>query len=190
MFCKKCGKEIDDKAASCIHCGASVENKPVKKPIFKKWWFWVIIAVVVLVIIGSSGGSESGETPSGGADSTQSEVDSPSKQEEKINYEKVDLKTMMDDLDANALKAEKTYQDKYVEVVGKIVNFDSDGAYISIQPVDANEWSFDSVQCNIENDAQRDFLLEKKTGDTVTIKGQIVSIGEVLGYSVEIAEVY
>lgn len=28
-FCKNCGKEIDDKAAICIHCGVSQENKPV-----------------------------------------------------------------------------------------------------------------------------------------------------------------
>ena len=27
MFCKNCGKEIDDKAAVCIHCGVAVERK-------------------------------------------------------------------------------------------------------------------------------------------------------------------
>lgn len=26
MFCKNCGKEIDDKAAICIHCGVSTEK--------------------------------------------------------------------------------------------------------------------------------------------------------------------
>lgn len=28
MFCKNCGKEIDDNAAICIHCGVSTSNSP------------------------------------------------------------------------------------------------------------------------------------------------------------------
>lgn len=37
MFCKNCGKEIDDKAAICIHCGvatgnSSIGNEPVDNP--------------------------------------------------------------------------------------------------------------------------------------------------------------
>lgn len=28
MFCKNCGKEIDDKAAVCIHCGVATHTKP------------------------------------------------------------------------------------------------------------------------------------------------------------------
>lgn len=31
MFCKNCGKEIDDKAAICIHCGVAVENAASSK---------------------------------------------------------------------------------------------------------------------------------------------------------------
>ncbi|MCM1438867.1 MAG: zinc-ribbon domain-containing protein [Roseburia sp.] len=27
MFCKNCGKEIDDKASICIYCGVATENK-------------------------------------------------------------------------------------------------------------------------------------------------------------------
>lgn len=28
-YCSKCGKEINDEAVICIHCGCSVENKPL-----------------------------------------------------------------------------------------------------------------------------------------------------------------
>ncbi|WP_291648053.1 zinc ribbon domain-containing protein [Clostridium sp.] len=28
MFCKNCGKEIDDKAAVCIHCGVATNATP------------------------------------------------------------------------------------------------------------------------------------------------------------------
>ena len=27
MFCSKCGKEINDEAVVCVHCGCPVENK-------------------------------------------------------------------------------------------------------------------------------------------------------------------
>ena len=27
MYCSKCGKEINDEAIMCIHCGCAVENK-------------------------------------------------------------------------------------------------------------------------------------------------------------------
>ena len=84
----------------------------------------------------------------------------------------------------------KTYQNKYVEVKGNIANFDSDGSYISIEPVNADPFDFISVMCYIKNDSQLDFLLEKSVGDTVTIKGKITSVGEVLGYSIKIEEVY
>lgn len=165
----------------------------VKKPIFKKWWFWVIIAVVIFGIIGgASGGSDEAGTSGTEDDKTQVSTtvkENQTEEKEEIKYEPVDLQTMLDDLKSNALKAEKTYQKKYVEVTGKIKSFDSDGSYISIEPVNAAEWSFDTVMCNIKNDDQLNFLLEKSVGDTVTLKGQIKSIGEVLGYTINIAEV-
>ena len=172
-----------------------------KKPLYDKWWFWVMIVLVIIIIAVSVGGgqragngsSNAGENPgssqsTGGATSgTGSSLTSEAGKEE-IVYEKTDIQTMIDALQDNALKAEKTYQDQYIEVTGKISNFDSDGKYISIDPVN-NEWNLISVMCYIKNDDQRSFLLEKSKGDTVTIKGQVTSIGEVLGYSINIAEI-
>lgn len=31
MYCKNCGKEIDDKASFCIHCGVAVEDNQFVK---------------------------------------------------------------------------------------------------------------------------------------------------------------
>lgn len=183
--CPKCGKEVDDKAILCVGCGTPLK---VKKPIFKKWWFWVIIVVVVVAIMGAAGESDTGNTSGGDTSNAQSQTSVVSKEE--ISYEVVDLRTMLDELDENALKAEREYQDKYIEVTGRIDNFDSDGDYISIEPTNADAWNFNNVMCYIEDDAQLEFLLEKSVGDTVTIRGQVTSIGEVLGYSIEIAEVY
>lgn len=179
MICKKCGKEIEDGAVACTNCGKILK----KKPLYKKWWFWVAV-VLIIIIVSTAGG---GEDASSNVDSS-SQISTSSKSEE-IVYEKIDLQTMLDELKSNALKAEKTYQKKYVEIEGNIANFDSDGDYISIEPVNADEWNFDTVMCKIKNDEQLNFLLEKNTGDTVRIQGQVISVGEVLGYTVNISQV-
>ena len=176
MNCKKCGQEVDKKAVVCPNCGCKI-----KKPIYKKWWLWVIV-VVVAIIIGTSGGSDE--------PTTVSNTDSASNTQEEITYEVVDLQTMFDELDGNAMKAESKYQKKNIEFECKIKSFDSDGNYISVEPVGADEWNFSSAMCYIKNDTQKNFLIEKNVGDTITIKGKVKSIGEVLGYSIDIAEVY
>ncbi len=173
MNCKKCGQEVDKKAVVCTQCGCKI-----KKPIYKKWWFWSILIIAAIAIISSSGNNNS--TPDNDA--------SPQGQEE-IAYESVDLQTMFDDLESNAMKAENNYKDKCVEFECKIKSFDSDGSYVSVEPVGADEWNFSSAMCYIKNDTQKEFLLQKNVGDTITIKGKIKSIGEVLGYSVDIKEV-
>lgn len=179
--CPKCGKENEDKAALCVDCGVRLK---IKKPLFKKWWFWVIV-VMSIIIVTSMNSSDTSDNS--GNTGTQSQSTEQSK--EQHTYEVVDLQTMLDELSNNAMKAEKTYQSKYVEVTGKICNFDSDGGYISIEPVNADEWNFDTVICYIKNQSQKEFLMEKSKGDTVVIKGKIKSIGELLGYSIDIDEI-
>ncbi len=159
----------------------------MKKPIYKKWWFWVIIIVVGLAIIGTALGDTEEATPTTNdtkaAEATSEVTTNISSDKE---YQKVDLQTMMDELDENAMKAESKYQNAYIEITGTIASFDSDGSYITIEPIGASEWNFKTIMCYIKKSEQKDFLLEKAVGDTVTIKGKIFSIGEVIGYSMNI----
>ena len=183
-FCTKCGAEItDSKALECGSCGAKV-----KKPLYKKWWFWVIIVLFLSIVGGVTVETESGETEVTQADgqSTTATQNSPSSQK---TYEVVDLQTMFDELDENALRAENKYQNKNVQFEGKIANFDSDGMYISIEPVGASEWNFTTILCYITGKEQREQLMNLSKGDVVTVKGRIISIGEVLGYSMNIHEI-
>jgi hypothetical protein len=167
-FCKKCGAEITNvKGKNCEGCGAKIG-----KPIFKKWWFWVIIIAVIAIIASTAGNGGSGNSGNS-----------------SVEYEKVELQQMFDDLNGNALKAENTYKNKYVEVRARIVSFDSNGSYISVEALNAGDFNLDFMTCYIKNDAQRNFLMEKSVGDIVTIKGKVTRVGEVLGYSLNIDEV-
>ena len=183
-FCTNCGAEIaDSKARECGSCGAKI-----KKPLYKKWWFWVIIVLFLSIVGGATVGTESGEievTQAEGQSTTATQNSSSSQK----TYEVVDLQTMFDELDENALRAENKYQNKNVQFKGKIANFDSDGMYISIEPVGASEWNFTTILCYITEKEQREQLMNLSKGDVVTVKGRIISIGEVLGYSMNVHEI-
>ena len=108
----------------------------------------------------------------------------------QIYYTKVSIKDMLTELDANALRAEEKYQDQYLEITGKITNFDSDGKYITIAPIDSPNWTWSTIHCSLTDSSQKTFLLEKNVGDVITIRCKVTSIGEVLGYSVRIIEIF
>ena len=106
----------------------------------------------------------------------------------QIHYEQVNLQDMLDELDTNALRAEEKYKGKYIEITGEIRNFDSDGKYISIAPCGEGILS-ERFMCYLTDSYHKAFLLEKNVGDVVTIKGKVSSIGEVIGYHVQIEEI-
>lgn len=178
MVCKKCQREIDNGAVICVHCGCKV-----KKPFYKKWWVWCIAAVILIALVSGTTGEQSSDNPSQPASEGTETAD------EIITYEAVDLSVMFEDLNSNAMKAEEKYQNKQIEFTAKIKSFDSDGKYVSVEPTNADEWNFNSATCYIKNDEQKSFLIEKNVGDVVTVKGKVKSIGEIMGYSIDIAEV-
>lgn len=58
MFCKNCGKEIDDKAAICIYCGVATDNMPKDEGrVLKKGVNGLAIAGFVLALVGLFGGN-------------------------------------------------------------------------------------------------------------------------------------
>lgn len=186
MKCEKCGIEYEGEF--CPQCSTQQEKpKKQKKPVIKKWWFWFLMGLATVVTVAAISGGGDIDPSTTNADATASKK--PSSSQVEIVYEKADIKTMFQELDDNALKAETKYQNKYIEVIGEISNIDSDGNYISIQAVGAGSFNFDTITCYIKNDEQTNFIMEKSKGDVVTIKGKIKSVGEVLGYYLNIEEI-
>lgn len=110
-----------------------------------------------------------------------------------VKFIKMDLQTMIDELDIDSSSAKKDYNDKYIEVVGKIVNIDSDDSYFSIEPVGElhliDNLFNDSLLCLLKNNETNiDFINSHLIGDIITVRGQITDVGEILGYTLKVYE--
>jgi ABC-type antimicrobial peptide transport system permease subunit len=147
----------------------------------------VALIVFVLAVVLVSNGSIDTNTPSSKVASS-SNINSPAPTPTPIQYTKYNVSELMDDLDSNAMKAEKKYTDQYVELTGKMYNIDSDGKYIDLCP-NKEETALIGVQCYMKNDEQKNKIMNMKKDQTITIKGKIKEVGEVMGYSLDIDEV-
>lgn len=110
-------------------------------------------------------------------------------QKTEAEYMVCTVSEMLDLLDSNAMKAEAVYQDKNVEITGKLDVIDSDGKYISLCPLD-DEWAIINIICYLQNDGQKQQVMEMQKDDIVTLRGKITSIGELIGYELDIDSIH
>lgn len=184
--CKHCGSALAASAKACPKCGG--KNK---KPIYKRLWFIVLMVLIVLGVIGSAfGGGDSSKkqnSVNSTASTNASTAETKKQEAQEISYTPYAVKELLDDLKNNALKATDKYQGQYVELTGYLRTIDSDGKYITITSDD--KFAIQNVQCFIKNDEQKSIIMEKSSGDQLVVKGKIKSVGEVLGYGLDIDEV-
>ena len=171
--CDSCGAGIATLAKTCPQCGAKV-----KRPITKKWWFWVVVVVIIAAIVGGTSGSKSGDKPA---------PDEPMTPQQPISYTHYNVTELFDALKNNAMKAQSDFKDQYVEIEGYLDVVDSDGKYIGVgaAPNDYN-YILQNVQCYIKDDTQKQQIMEIGTESPITVRGKIISVGEVLGFSMNI----
>ncbi len=187
-ICKHCQSEIPKKAKVCPQCRKKQGGK-LK---------WIIIGIAVVLIIGAAAGGGDDEPKKSADTGTEKQASAKSAEKageakeeeskEEISYAPYSVSQMMNDLDNNALNAETTYKDQHVEITGILGNIDSGGKYISLMPED-NEYAIVGVQCYIKNEDQKTQVAGMSKGNTVTLRGKVKSVGEVLGYSVDIDEI-
>ncbi len=170
--CKKCKEEINKKAKKCPHCGAK-QGLPI----------WLIIIIVILVIgIISSLGSNSEESKGNDINNSSNQVP------ENIEYIKVSKEDLDEALENNAALARETYNNKYVEVTGKLGTIDSELKYLSLKS-QTKEWDLKSIHCTIKNKEQKEIVKTLTRDQEITVKGKITDVGEVLGYYLNITEI-
>lgn len=173
--CKYCQTEIPKKAKICPNC---------KKKQKGKTGLIIAIVIVLLILIGAAGSGNKTESSSSTVESSKEES---AKIEETIEYTSVDIASLIEDIQNNPLKASDTYKDKYIEVTGTLDVIDSDGKYISIKNGD-DDWSFVNIQCYIKNDEQKAVVMDSNKGASLTVKGKVKDVGELIGYSIDIDE--
>ena len=180
VTCKYCGVEIAASAKFCPQCGG--KNK---KPLYKRPWFIVVIAIIIIGAIGSIGGDKISKK----AEKNDTKVTtSENAKTPKKTYKAYAVSVLMDDLKSNALKAADKYEDQYVELTGRLNVIDSSGKYISIVST-KDEFAILGVMCYIKSEEQKSAVMKMSIGDTLVVKGKIRSVGEVLGYYLDIDEV-
>ena len=182
--CPVCGAEMAAKAKSCPSCGA--KNK---KPIYKKWWFWVIAVFLVIGIVGSMSGGSDEQAPDASGNQKQGETvsDAANDQKEEITYTAYNVTELFDALNNNALNAQQAYKDQYVEITGYLGTIDSSGKYIGVgAKSDDYNYFLDEVLCYIKNDDQLNQIAAMSKDDSITLRGIITNVGEVMGYTLDI----
>ncbi|NCC51658.1 MAG: hypothetical protein EOM20_10625 [Spartobacteria bacterium] len=158
---------------------------------YKRWWFWAAAIILLFALIGSmgGGGSEQVSQPSTNSSNNQAGNDQAETVEEEpapVALE-VTVDKLIEDLKRNALSAANTYEDAYVELNGALVTIDSSGDYFSLGIL-ADDFSFDTVLCRIE-DKHLEQVMNFETGQTVVVTGTIVSVGEVMGYTLKVENI-
>ena len=180
--CKVCGKEIS-KGAKCPNCGKD------SRCFFSR--HKVLTVIGGLVIIAALGSITGGNSNNKISDSKQTNVSvEDSNKQTNVSTENSNKKQMEPELNISAtelinaykeneIKADKMYKGKIVEVNGIVDGINSgidDKAIVILS--DGDEFSFDNVQCCIDNDNQ-DKACELKKGENVTIIGK--ADGEIAG---------
>lgn len=106
------------------------------------------------------------------------------------SYNPVTIEDLRAELEANALRAQQTYLDQYVEFSGTLDTIDSSGDYFTLKALSAGEWDlFETIHCSITDPSQLDTIINHNTGDTLTVQGKVTTVGEVLGYVVDVHSV-
>ena len=181
--CKVCGKEIS-KGAKCPNCGKDSRCFVSRHK--------VLTVIGGLVIIGALGSITGGNSNNKISDSKQTSVsvENNDSKQTSVSTENSNKKQMEPELNISAtelinaykeneIKADKMYKGKIVEVNGIVDAIDSgidDKAIVRLS--DGDEFSFDNVQCCIDDENQ-DKACELKKGENVIIIGK--ADGEIAG---------
>lgn len=166
-------------------------KKDGRKHTAAKWAIGIGLFWLIIALIANAGGSDNKSTSAPPESATKEksasvESDVYEETEPPIEYIQVTAKELADALSGNAMKAKNDYEKQYIEVTGELYTIDSDGKYISLS---SGEFDLTNIQCYIKSDEQKQAIMEKTKGDTITIKGYCKDVGEIIGYQIDIEEV-
>lgn len=195
VICSKCGNTVNSDAIYCMNCGCAIPHKKKKS---KTGIIIVVVVLLFIMIIGNSNENNSTQEETHTntevvekkieIEETKNNEKSIQEEKEEIQYTTSSVDDMMNLLNDNALKAQETYKGNYLEITGELRVIDSSGKYISLYAIN-DPYALTGVRCEIQNEEQKKQVMNMSKGDIVTLKGKCISVGEVLGYSLDIIEI-
>ena len=107
------------------------------------------------------------------------------------SYAEISVAKLMNDLKANAARANKNYNGKYYKIVGGIVKIiESDGDYISIAlPNPDLELLLVHIQCFPQTNLAKEQIFNLTMNQRVIVYGKITDVGEIMGYKLELMKI-
>ena len=152
--------------------------------------FCLLLALIAIYSVAFSGCRQTQKrAPSGVVVETTKKRGSAARGTSK-DYIECDVIALFEILNVNVLKARSTYKNAYVKVDGYVVSVEKDGNYLTIGAKSDNyEHILSSMRCNVLDDVNRARLPGLTKDDHVTIKGQIVSVNEFLGYTLNVESI-
>lgn len=111
------------------------------------------------------------------SDSYQQKVEESQKE---IEYTKVTVKQMLDDMDSNPVRAKDTYENQYLEVTGVVCDIAGNGKSIDLGT--SKNSTLDSILCILKESSEIEKVKSISNGDMITVRGKCYQVGKVLGY--------
>lgn len=141
-----------------------------------------LVMVLVLFTVFALG-SGSDETTSTSKGSTTVAETKP------VEYTTVEIDTLLDELSANAYNAQQKWKGKHVAIENGIVStIDASGKYFAIESTD-DSYFLESIRVDIPENIRSEVMSSISDGASVTVKGKITDVGEIMGYSVDADDV-
>lgn len=147
--------------------------------------------IFIAMIGGAVSGGDDADTSATNNEYKQTTADNDDKSSndiKEIEYIQILVDDLNNALDNNPINASDTYKGQYVEITGRLAVIDASGDYIGVYALH-DDWDFTGVHCSIEEDAQLEIIKTMSIDDTITVRGKITSVGELLGYSLDIIEI-
>ena len=118
----------------------------------------------------------------------QAKIDAENAEKNNHNFIEVSAYDLINQLEANAARASRNFNGKYVKITNALVtNIDSDGDYINVDY--SERISFNSIQCFPKYESTKEQIFNLNKYQYITVYGQIKDVGEVMGYYVELLKI-
>ena len=149
----------------------------------KKWLRAMCLVMVLALFTVFALGSGSDGTSSSSKSSTTVAETKP------VEYTTVEIETLLDELSENAYNAQQKWKGQYVAINGGVIStIDASGKYFSIESKD-DQYFLESIRVDIPSSIRSDVMSTISSGASVTVKGKISAVREIMGYSMDADDV-